>query len=204
MPGPILRVPARGATHGTSNQLLSLVPVLGLLLVAGCSGREASPPAQAASVGEAEEAAAEVAPGSGPDLDAAVERIRAATERFKDLDSAVAAGYSESGGGCVDNPPVGAMGYHHMNDGLMDDRLEVERPEILVFASTADGAYEMTGVEYIVPFDAWSPDREPPTILGRELKPSEGLGLWYLHVWVWRANDNGLFADWNPSVQCPN
>jgi hypothetical protein len=29
------------------------------------------------------------------------------------------------------------------------------------------------------------------------------LGLWILHVWVWRLNPNGVFDDVNPNVTCP-
>jgi hypothetical protein len=83
----------------------------------------------------------------------------------------------------------------------MAGTIEVERPEILVYERTEAGEYELVGVEYAVPFDAWS-DPDPPTVMGQELKASSGLGLWYLHVWVWRPNPNGLFADWNPTVAC--
>ena len=24
-----------------------------------------------------------------------------------------------------------------------------------------------------------------------------------LHVWLWKHNPSGLFAEWNPSVTCP-
>jgi len=24
-----------------------------------------------------------------------------------------------------------------------------------------------------------------------------------LHVWIWRENPSGMFADWNPTVHCP-
>jgi hypothetical protein len=26
--------------------------------------------------------------------------------------------------------------------------------------------------------------------------------LWALHVWLWKHNPSGLFADWNPNVSC--
>ena len=25
---------------------------------------------------------------------------------------------------------------------------------------------------------------------------------WDLHVWVWAHNPSGMFAEWNPSLQC--
>jgi hypothetical protein len=140
--------------------------------------------------------------GFGEAIDRDVERIRAATAAFKALDSAVAAGYSRNGGGCVANPPQGAMGYHHVNESLLDDRIEVERPELLVYERLPDGEYRLNGVEYIVPFSVRPPTAEPPTVMGQPLKPEPRLDLWYHHVWVWRENPSGLFADWNPLVKC--
>jgi hypothetical protein len=134
-------------------------------------------------------------------VDRDVEAVRVATESFKVLDNAVAAGYERDVRHCIANPPQGGMGFHHKNPALRDAHLEVERPEILLYARTPDGRYKLTGVEYIVPMSAWS-GVEPPTIMGQNLKRSESLGIWYLHVWVWEPNPSGLFADWNPRVSC--
>lgn len=131
-----------------------------------------------------------------------VERARAATVAFRSLDAAVAAGYSRDGGRCLDHPPHGAMGFHHQNDALLDDRLEVERPEILVYERLANGDYRLNGVEYIVPFTARPEIATPPTVMGRPLTPHRGLQIWYLHVWIWTENPSGLFADWHPLVAC--
>jgi len=139
---------------------------------------------------------------SGDPVGRDIERIRAATEAFRSLDEAVAAGYARDGGGCVDNPPAGAMGYHHQNASLLDDEIEVERPEMLVYERMPDGEYRLNGVEYIVPFSVRPADAEPPMVLGQELKPAPSLSLWYRHVWVWRENPSGMFADWNPLVKC--
>lgn len=131
-----------------------------------------------------------------------VVRIRAATAAFKSLDAAVGAGYDRDVAQCIQHPPHGAMGYHHQNRSLLDDRLEVERPEILVYERLPGGEYRLNGVEYIVPFSVRPPTATAPTIMGRSLKPAPSLNLWYLHVWVWQENPSGLFADWNPRVKC--
>jgi hypothetical protein len=138
----------------------------------------------------------------GPAVDRAVKAVRAATEPFRVLDKAVAAGYLREVHQCIQNPPEGGMGFHHPNPGLRDDKLEVEKPEMLTYARTPDGQYKLTGVEYIVPISAWSRS-EPPTIMGQNLKRADSLGIWYLHVWIWEPNPSGLFADWNPRVACP-
>jgi hypothetical protein len=31
---------------------------------------------------------------------------------------------------------------------------------------------------------------------------NDAAGLYLLHVWLWRSNPSGLFADWNPNVSC--
>ena len=166
------------------------------LVFAACAGgpaTEGGPEALMATSGAA---------GDRREVDGDLERIRAATEPFKSLEAAIAAGYAPSGGRCLANPPHGAMGFHHSNAGLMDDRLELERPEILVYERLPDGSYRFNGVEYIVPFSVRPMDAEPPAIMGQELKPAPSLNLWYLHVWVWQENPSGVFADWNPTVKC--
>jgi hypothetical protein len=138
--------------------------------------------------------------GLGAAIDRDVEKLRAATERFKASSVAVAAGYVAADR-CVEHQPHGAMGYHFNNKGLMDATLDVEKPEVLVYERLADGAYRLNGVEFLVPISAWTRE-EAPTIMGQKLKKAENLGIWYLHVWNWQASPSGLFSDWNPRVKC--
>ena len=133
------------------------------------------------------------------DVDHDLERVRAVTEKFHDIAAAHAAGYPKTAPHCLDNPPQGGMGLHYVNPELVDDVLDVEHPEILVYAPTVGGRPKLAGVEYIVPL---SRSETPPRIFGRDLKRSEPLQIWYLHVWAWEENRNGLFADWNPAVVC--
>jgi hypothetical protein len=134
-------------------------------------------------------------------LQASIARIRAATETYHDLGAARAAAYHPSEPDPCMASAAGGMGHHLMNMTLFDDRLDVERPEILVYAPLNDGGRKLTGVEYVVPYSAWDRE-EAPRILGQDLKRSDGLAIWYLHVWVWEKNPNGIFADWNPAVTC--
>lgn len=140
--------------------------------------------------------------GYGPAVQDGLVRVRAATKRFFDLDSAVAAGYPRVVTACIADPQQGGMGFHHVNRALLDDHLEVERPEILVYERLRDGRYVLNGVEYIVPYSIRSRESTPPTVMGQSLKRADGLELWYLHMWTWRENPAGLFADWNPDVKC--
>jgi hypothetical protein len=184
-----------------------------LIVVAGlCSASAQTRPADGAApkpsmkgdmtMAKATDAAPGILPsGFGDAVDRDVIRLRAATEPFKALDKAIAAGYADQGGKCIEHQPHGAMGYHHNNKSLMDATLDVEKPEVLVYERLKDGAYRLNGVEYIVPISAWTRE-EPPTIMGQKLNKAENLGIWYLHVWNWEPSPNGLFADWNPRVKC--
>ncbi|HEU4697590.1 MAG TPA: hypothetical protein VFS40_00260, partial [Gemmatimonadales bacterium] len=64
------------------------------------------------------------------------------------------------------------------------------------------GQLRLVGVEYVVPRDLWT-SPEKPRLFGRELQPN-GFGLFALHVWLWRDNpsEEGIYADWNPTVSC--
>jgi hypothetical protein len=136
----------------------------------------------------------------GETVDRDLARSRAATERFKSAETAVAAGYAAATN-CVEHQPDGAMGYHFQNNTLLDTTLDVERPEVLVYERKADGTFKLNGVEHLVPISAWTA-AEPPRIMGQPLKRADSLGIWYLHVWTWEPSPNGLFADWNPRVTC--
>jgi hypothetical protein len=57
------------------------------------------------------------------------------------------------------------------------------------------------GVEFIIPFTAWT-GAEPPVLYGQTFARNETFQVWALHVWAWRDNRSGVFADWNPAVSC--
>lgn len=148
----------------------------------------------------AEAGASPAAPDASVERDVA--RLRAATEAFKSLDAAVAVGYPRTVERCIARPGQGGMGYHHENKALIDGKIEIEHPEVLVYWRTPEGRYELNGVEYLVPYSAHPPDAAPPTVMGQPMKRFDQPQLWYLHVWAWEDNPNGLFADWNPKVTC--
>jgi hypothetical protein len=126
--------------------------------------------------------------------------VRTATEKYKDPAVAIADGYVPMP--CVSGPGSGAMGIHfakqaHFEDGVVD----VAKPEALMYEPQADGSLELLGVEFII-FTG-------PTVLMGHLfhfvgAPNRyGLDPFYeLHVWAWRPNPSGTFADFNPAVSC--
>jgi hypothetical protein len=146
---------------------------------------------------------AELTAGHDARVAADVSVLRNATQSFRVLDSAVAAGYVRDVPNCLVHEHHGAMGYHHTNSRLMDARVEVERPEILLYERLPDGEYRLNGVEYIVPYTAWPRDSSPPFVMNQRMLQEDNLKFWYLHVWAWNRNPDGLFANFHPSIQCP-
>jgi hypothetical protein len=66
------------------------------------------------------------------------------------------------------------------------------------------GEYRLNGVEFIVPYREWPRDSLAPEILGQSLQREDNLQFWYVHVWAWTANPDGLFANFHPAVHCPD
>jgi hypothetical protein len=134
------------------------------------------------------------------------EMVRQATAQFKDVEKAE--GYALLHG-CVSGPQEGAMGIHFANGGLVGDgKLDVMTPEALLY-EPKDGKLQLVGVEYIVFADAWNAHHDtPPVLMGQLFNYSSapnrfGIPAFYeLHVWAWKNNPAGVFADWNPRVSC--
>jgi len=135
-----------------------------------------------------------------------VEKVREATDAFR---MTIPDEYQQFLA-CVSGPQEGAMGVHFVNFSLVDGKPDAERPEALIY-EIKNGRARLVGVEYIVPVEAWNPaEGEPPVpVLEGQVfhfveSPNRfGLPAFYeLHVWAWRDNPNGTFADWNTRVSC--
>jgi hypothetical protein len=137
--------------------------------------------------------------GVTPDNPLAVE-VRDVNARFADVNAALAEGYSPIP--CVSGIEGGAMGIHYVNGALIDDpKIDIGKPEAVMYEPKPDGSLELVAVEYIT--------HEGPAALEGQLfsfvgAPNRyGLPAFYeLHVWAWRANPTGTFADMNPDVSC--
>jgi hypothetical protein len=170
------------------NKLLALIGLAGLLLVAATSVALAS--------------TSSAKPATLP------EAVRQATDQFKDVAKAEKAGYALLHG-CVSGPQEGAMGIHFANSRLVGDgALDAHHPEALLY-EPKDGKLQLVGVEYVVIADAWNAKHKAPPVLMGQLfnyvgAPNRfGLPAFYeLHVWAWKSNSDGVFADWNPRVSC--
>lgn len=160
---------------------------------------------------------------AGPEFAA----VRRATAAFHDTDDAAAAGYV-FGEPCHETA-AGAMGIHAPNLALLRSQaLDPERPELLLYLPKADGGLQLIGVEYMqlvmlrntvtgqvgpwVSSSPWPSTYQvvtpTPELFGQTFQgPMPGHTAtmpwhWDLHVWVWAHNPDGMFAQWNPSLQC--
>ncbi|MBW8909622.1 MAG: hypothetical protein JF620_11485 [Mesorhizobium sp.] len=128
------------------------------------------------------------------------EKVRALDSRFEDVAAAKAEGYAPIP--CASGLTGGAMGIHYVNAAyLKDDAVDVAKPEAVMYEPMADGTLKLIAVEYIT-------SKGPASLEGQlfnfNTAPNRyGLGPFYeLHVWAWKRNPTGAFADMNPNVSC--
>jgi hypothetical protein len=139
-----------------------------------------------------------------------VAKVRAATQRYKDVRVAIAEGWVPATP-CVSGPNAGAMGVHYvLPERVGDAILRADEPEALIYEPLPGGALRLVGVEFIVLAEAWNtqnPDAQPSLeghLLNLVGEPNRyRLPAFYeLHVWAWERNPSGAFADWNTVVSC--
>jgi hypothetical protein len=124
---------------------------------------------------------------------------------------------------------LGAMGVHYFRPDLLGitappnprvdgtgTHTDFLKPAILIYEPQADGALELVAVENLVFIKAWEAagHRAPPTYRGKSFDrmqddPSTPVDEAHmfephydLHVWLYRENPNGVFAQFNPLVSC--
>jgi len=165
-----------------------------------------------------------------PSLDS----IRAATERFMDVNVALAAGYVPDVA-CVSATDAGlpasegAMGIHYMRMDLLNiseqeprvigsgQNTDFLQPSILLYEPQMDGSLELVGIENVVFAEMWETRGNvgPPTFQGvaYEYMADDSLTTdvdeahmfaphYERHVWLYRDNPNGMYAQFNPNVTC--
>ena len=201
-----------------STLLLTAVATFG----AACTASDAAEPVEAA-------AAEAVEPT--PSLEA----IRAATEKYRDVNVAIADGYVLPMDLCdtadmMGRPASeGAMGIHYARMDLLGvtsppnprvkgtgTHTDFLEPSILIYEPQADGSLELVAIENLVFIEAWEAagHQERPTFGDQEynlmaddptteIDEAHGFEPHYdLHMWLYRENPKGMFAQFNPSVSC--
>lgn len=171
-----------------------------------------------------------------PDTRAALEDVRAATEKYRDPEAALADGYVRDPMNVChlasdeDLPAqAGGMGVHFFRPDLLGitateprvdgtgTHTDFLKPSVLVYVPDETGALKLGAVENLVWEDAWR-------AAGNEGAPEfHGFQYWHridnpvtshadeahlfephyeLHVWLYEENPAGLFAQFNPRVDC--
>lgn len=134
--------------------------------------------------------------------------VRAATAKYHNVRVAVADGFTATDE-CVESP-AGVMGYHYVNFARLGAPLDVRKPAILLYDPKANGGRKLVGVEYFKA-DAdqdLATDGERPSLFGVPFDgpmPGHFAGMpvhYDLHVWIWRHNPAGMFAEFNPAGTC--
>ena len=146
---------------------------------------------------------------AGSSQTAFVKIVREVTERYRDVNVALAEGFIPQFG-CVSGSHEGAMGVHLVNfPNVLDGELDANRPELLVYEPMPNGGLRLVAADYLVLTEMWhAKNPAPPELVGQLFHLFEspnrfGLPAFYtLHVWAWKENPQGTFANWNPNVSC--
>ena len=126
---------------------------------------------------------------------------------------------------------LGAMGIHYFRPDLLGitappnprvdgtgTHTDFLKPGILIYEPRADGSLELVAVENLVFAKAWheAGNERPPSFHGVEYDsmkddPETAIDEAHMfephydrHVWLYRDNPNGIFAQFNPNVSCAN
>jgi hypothetical protein len=132
---------------------------------------------------------------------ASLQDVKKATARFHSVTQAEAEGYTVFAD-CFDDPTLGGMGQHYVNQSLLNDGGQVDpnKPEALVY-EVRDGSLKLVAVEWIVN-QADVTQAPDPLFEHGHFHPFAT--FYVMHAWIWRDNPSGMFEDYNPDVAaCP-
>lgn len=162
--------------------------------------------------------------------------VRAATERFQDVNVALAEGYVRDPMSLCDTADMmgqpaklGAMGVHYFRPDLLGittppnprvngtgTHTDFRKPSILIYEPQQDGSMKLVAVENLVFIKAWEAagNKARPSYQGVPYDmmaddPATKVDEAHMfephydrHVWLYRDNPNGIFAQFNPNVSC--
>lgn len=123
----------------------------------------------------------------------------------------------------------GAMGIHYFRPELLgitgppnprvngtSTHADFRKPAVLIYEPQADGSLQLVAVENLVFIKAWEAagSKQPPSFQGvvfdrmvddpaTPVDEAHGFEPHYdRHVWLYRENPRGVFAQFNPNVSC--
>jgi hypothetical protein len=147
-----------------------------------------------------------IAHSQAPELTPELQAVRTALSKYQDPIVAVRDGYFSTVG-CVDYPE-GGMGVHFLNLASIGPVPDPLKPQLLVYEPDGD-KLRLVAAEWFIPLATGVKER--PTLFGQPFDgPMEGheplipreLHHYDLHVWLFKANPDGLFKATNRTVTC--
>lgn len=168
--------------------------------------------------------------------DPSLDDVRLATERFRNVNVALAEGYIPDPGNVCETAEhmgqpaeMGVMGIHYFRPDLLGitgppnprvdgtgTHTDFTQPAVLIYEPQEDGSLELVAVENLTFIKAWDEagNKAPPSFQGvaydrMEDDPATPLDEAHMfephydrHVWLYRENPNGIFAQYNPNATC--
>ena len=171
-----------------------LVASLSWLAIAACT----EPPAPSAPTAGTTVGAARPIQSVGDDL----ARLRAAVVQFQDIEAARAATYSQITGCMVDPGGLGGMGFHYAKADAFDGVVNPVAPKALLYEPESNGRLRLVAVEFIVPYSVAPREGAAPRVFDQDFVHNDDFQIWMLHAWIFKNNPAGMFATWNPNVNC--
>jgi len=130
-------------------------------------------------------------------------KLRSAVARFENIDAATP-DYAPITGCMVDPsiPSAGGMGFHYAKADAFDGVIDPVGPKALLYEPDANGRLRLVAVEFIVPYSIAPRDGPAPRLFEQDFVQNDDFKIWMLHAWIWKNNPAGMFASWNPNVNC--
>ena len=142
------------------------------------------------------------APAASVEVNNAIAELRRVTAKYHDIAVAEADGFFRVTPSCEEREgevPI-AIAYAHLGR-LLDGVLDPSLPDALLYEPGKNGQMTLVGVEMVMPYPLWA-SAQPPQFLGVPLQAEDELGVFGLHIWIWRHSPNGMFSIHNPRVSC--
>ena len=177
-----------------TSQLCALVAPALVAVLAACGTDMNSPIDHATMHASAAASTASAAANTG--AAGLIKTVKSQTARFHSTVQATKNGYAVASP-CIEVPGLGGMGFHWVNQSLVDPVFDPKNPEALLY----DSQGKLVAVEYIVidigqprpAFDGYQFD------IGGTPVP---VAHYSLHAWVHLDNPNGVHTPFNPAVSC--
>jgi hypothetical protein len=127
--------------------------------------------------------------------------LRGAVAGFHNINKALNAGYSQLTD-CMVDPNLGGMGFHYAKSDAFDGVIDPTAPKALLYEPESNGKLRLVAVEFIVPYSIAPRDGPAPRVFDQDFVHNDDFQIWMLHAWIFKNNPSGIFATWNPNVNC--